>query len=171
MLRAVTVLEKVLDTSATTDIQGLLQEVGWAILGVDGGATGPLLGTFFLGMAEAAAGREPLDAGGLAALFEAGLVGVQKQTRARVGDKTLIDAMAPAITAARRAAEAGADIPELLRQAAEAARQGAEATQSLQARFGRARNAGVKSIGAQDPGATSVSLLFRGFFEGGTTQA
>lgn len=65
MLRAVTVLEKVLDTSATTDIQGLLQEVGWAILGVDGGATGPLLGTFFLGMAEAAAGRSPSMPGGL----------------------------------------------------------------------------------------------------------
>lgn len=171
MLRAVTVLEKVLDTSTTTDIQSLLSEVGWAILGIDGGAAGPLLGTFFLSMAEAAAGREALDAPNLANLFEAGLAGVQKQTQARVGDKTMLDALLPAVEAARRAVEAGEDIPGLLRQSAEAARRGAEATQSLQAKFGKARNAGVKSIGAQDPGATSISLLFRGFYEGSTGSA
>jgi dihydroxyacetone kinase-like protein len=171
MLRAMNALTQVLEGPAAPPIDGLLQAIGWAIMGVDGGATGPLFGTFFLGMAEPAAGREVLDAATLAAMFEAGLAGVEAQTKARPGDKTMLDALVPAVTAARRAAVAGAAPDELLRQAAEAAAQGAEATQKLQAKFGRARTSGAKSIGVQDPGATSVSLIFRGFFEGAIPHA
>ncbi|MGA2033709.1 MAG: dihydroxyacetone kinase subunit L, partial [Thermoguttaceae bacterium] len=159
-------LEEVLGASAAARIDGLLDEVGWAVMGVDGGATGPLFGSFFLGMAAAAAGRDTIDAATLAAMFEAGLAGVRRQTKAGPGDKTMLDALLPAVAAARRAADAGGDVDTVLRQAADAARQGAQATRDYQARFGRARSIGAKSIGAQDPGATSVSLIFRGFCKG-----
>lgn len=168
MVRAMACVEHAIDASITPDISGLLSEIGWAVMGVDGGATGPLFGTFFLGMSEPAAGREAVAAATLAAMLEAGLAGLQRQSKARLGDKTMLDALIPAVQAARRAAEAGADLAGTLQQAATAAQQGAEATAQLQAKFGRARNIGAKSIGTADPGATSVSLVFRGFLEGAT---
>lgn len=160
MVRAMGMLEKAAD-GAPREVKGLLHDVGWAILGVDGGATGPLLGTFFLSMSEAAS--EEMDAPGLASAFEAALAGVQRQTKAQVGDKTLIDALVPAVQALRASADAGADPAEAVSRAADAAAQGAESTKALQARFGRARNIREQGIGTPDPGATSLCLMFRGF--------
>jgi dihydroxyacetone kinase-like protein len=77
----------------------------------------------------------------------------------------------PAVQAARQAADRGADVASVLAEAAAAAQQGAEATAQWPAKFGRARNVGAKSIGTADPGATSVSFLFRGFLKGVTTHA
>jgi dihydroxyacetone kinase-like protein len=134
-------------------------------MGVDGGATGPLFGMLFMGMSDAVEGKEALESPDVAAAFEAGLASVQKQTKARVGDKTLIDALVPAVAALRAAADDGADPATALEAAAQAAAQGAESTKDLQARFGRARNIGEASKGYADPGATSVSLVFRGFAE------
>jgi dihydroxyacetone kinase-like protein len=171
MVRAMTCLEKAVDASGSQDLKSLLYDVGWAILGVDGGATGPLLGTFFMAMSDAAAGVDALDSSGLAVAFEAGLAGVRAQTKAQVGDKTMIDALAPAVDAMRRAADGGASVVEVLRSAAEAAEKGAASTKDLQARFGRARNIKEKSIGTQDPGATSVSLIFKGFWKGVSSHA
>ena len=166
MLRAMGLVEKALNASSATRIADLLNEIGWAILGVDGGAAGPLFGTFFMGMAKAAGGMEDLDGYAMAAMFEAGLQNVEKQTRARVGDRTLIDALAPAVQAMREAADTQADIETALEDAASAAEEGALSTKNLVARFGRAKNLGEKSRGGQDPGATSVYLIFRGFSEG-----
>lgn len=166
MVRAMARMEEALASSVSGKIHTLLNDVGWAILGVDGGATGPLLGMFFVSMASAAEGLEALDAGDVAALFEAGLTGMRAQTKAQPGDKTLIDALVPAVEALRAAAEPGADILEALHLAAEAAEAGAKLTSTMQARFGRARNIKEQSIGTQDPGATSMSLLFRGFKKG-----
>ena len=166
MCRAVDQMERALENSPGADIKTLLHDVGWAVMGVDGGATGPLFGSFFMAMAEAAGDAGKLDARSLAALIEAGLAGVQKRTRARVGDKTMIDALEPAVIALRAAADGGADVSAALRRAAEAAEEGARSTADLVARFGRARNLGEKSRGSGDPGAASVSLIFRGFFEG-----
>lgn len=164
MVRAMSNLEKAA-AAGCQDLKTLFHDVGWAILGVDGGAIGPLLGTFFTSMSEAV-GAEALDAGELASAFEAGLAGVQAQSKARVGDKTLIDALVPAVQALRKAAVRGDSIGEAFRAAAEAAEQGAMSTKGLQARFGRAKNIKEKSIGSQDPGATSVSLIFKGFQKG-----
>jgi len=166
MVRAMARMEEALASSVSGKIHTLLNDVGWAILGVDGGATGPLLGMFFVSMASAAEGLEELGAGNVAALFEAGLTGVRAQTKAQPGDKTLIDALVPAVEALRAAAEPGADILEALHLAAGAAEAGAKLTSTMQARFGRARNIKEQSIGTQDPGATSMSLLFRGFKKG-----
>ena len=166
MLRAMSNLEKVIAAASTPELKTLLHDVGWGILGVDGGATGPLLGAFFLAMAEAVGDRDALDADGVAALFAAGLKGVQEQTKARPGDKTMMDALLPAVDAMHAAAKQGGDIKALFQRAAAAAAEGAAATTAMQARFGRARNLKEKSIGNQDPGATSVSLIFEGFKKG-----
>jgi dihydroxyacetone kinase-like protein len=172
MVRAMGLMEKTVAAPAAEDVAALLHDIGWAIMGVDGGATGPLFGALFMGMSEAAAqvcpgvGSGRLDAPGLARMLESGLAGVQKQTRARVGDKTMMDALVPAVEAARAAACEGLEIAAVFERAAEAAASGAASTKTLQARFGRAKNLGERSIGAQDPGATSVALLFAGLASG-----
>ncbi len=146
-------------------VSTLLKDVGWAVMGIDGGATGPLFGTLFTKMA-AAAGDTIEDSRALAEVFEAGLAGVRKRSKAEPGDKTLLDALAPAVGALRRSAEQGVSIPDALDAAAQAARQGAESTRDMQARFGRAKNLGEGSIGEPDPGATSMAYLFAGFTQG-----
>ncbi len=171
MVRAMNCIEQAVAQDRSSSMPDLLRAIGWAVMGVDGGATGPLFGTFFMSMSDAASGDAALDARGLAAAFAAGLAGVQKRTRARVGDKTMLDALVPAVEAAQAAADGGGSVEDVLRSAFEAARAGAEGTSALQARFGRAKNIGEKSIGQPDAGATSVSLLFKGFLEGVTSHA
>ena len=171
MLRAMAKLEAAVDAASGSDLKSLLYDVGWAILGVDGGATGPLLGMFFMGMSEAAEGCDTLDAAALAAAFEAGVAGVRAQTKAQPGDKTMVDALVPAVMAAGCTAESGGDLLSVLRDAAAAAAAGAAATKDMQARFGRARNIKELSIGTPDAGATSVSFIFAGFLKGMDTNA
>lgn len=146
-------------------IAPLLDAVGWAVLSVDGGSISPLLGSFFLGMAEVAPAEGPAVRAEVAAAFEAGLAKLQAQTPAKPGDKTLLDALVPAVQALR-GAEAEATLEQTLAAAAEAAAEGAEATRGMQARFGRARNLGARTVGQVDPGATSVALLFAGMRDG-----
>lgn len=171
MVRAMGCLEKAVESAAPGDLAAMLHGVGWAILGVDGGATGPLLGTFFMALSEGCAGKTALDAPALAEAFSCGLAKVRKQTKAQPGDKTMIDALAPAVEAARAVAAAGQGVAAVLEGAAQAAERGAAATSEMQARFGRARNIKEKSIGTQDPGATSVSLILHGFWKGIATHA
>jgi dihydroxyacetone kinase-like protein len=104
-----------------------------------------------------------LDAAALAAALESGLAAVKKHTPAQVGDKTMIDALEPAVRAVRAAAGAGEGVCAALAKGADAAEAGAAATARLRAKFGRARNLGDRSIGPPDPGATSISLIFRAF--------
>jgi dihydroxyacetone kinase-like protein len=130
----------------------------------DGGSTGPLLGSFFMGMSEAAPDQPDLDCAALVAIFEGGIRKLAKQSRAIVGDKTMMDAFLPALDALHAATPAGC-IHTALQQAAAAAAAGAEATKQFRAKFGRARNLGDRVIGHTDPGAVSVSLLFKGFSE------
>jgi phosphoenolpyruvate---glycerone phosphotransferase subunit DhaL len=147
-----------------TDLQELLAKAAWEVMGCDGGSTGPLLGSFFLGMSEAVAGRSELDLAAVVAMFEGGISKLARQSRARVGDKTMMDAFLPALEALK-AAPAASGLRAALEQAAEAAARGAEETKKFRAKFGRARNLGDRAIGHPDPGAVSVSLLFKGFSE------
>ncbi len=142
-----------------------MKAVGWGVMGIDGGAIGPLLGSFFMAMGPVAQDAS-VDRATFAALFEAGLAGLLKSTRARVGDKTLVDALSPAVEALRAATDEGASVADAMGRAADAAERGAESTVELEARFGRAKNLGPNSRGHADPGATSIALLFRGFHEG-----
>ena len=144
----------------------LLESLAWSVMSVDGGSASPLLGSFFLGMAEAADARPTWDAAGLSALLTAGLDKLRAQTPAKVGDKTMLDALVPAVEAFRQAAQGGSSPRDALAAAADSAAQGAESTKALQAKFGRARNLGPRTIGHVDPGATSISLLLAGFRDG-----
>lgn len=166
MARAMGNMEKALEASQKEDIKSQLGKIAWAVMGTDGGATGPLFGSFFMGMAPAAAGKKDLDAKTLAAMFKGGLDSIQKSSKAKLGDKTMLDALIPAVQSMQQAADGGADVLGALRKAAEAATQGAEETKKLVARFGRAKSIGEKSLGSPDPGAVSVSLIFKGFVEG-----
>jgi phosphoenolpyruvate---glycerone phosphotransferase subunit DhaL len=165
ILRAMETASQTAGQSVSADLKSLFSSVGWAVMSCDGGSTGPLLGTFFTGLSEATPEKQELDCAGLIAALDAGVTRLQKQSRAKVGDKTMMDAFLPA-QAALKAANPLDGIQAVLRQAAEAAAAGAEATRDMRARFGRARNLGDRVLGHLDPGAVSVSLIFKGFSEG-----
>lgn len=137
----------------------LLKTAGMTLVSTVGGASGPLYGTFFLRMATSAGDREELDAAGLAAALRAGLEGVVARGKAATGDKTMLDALVPALDALDAALAGGAGLGEALRAAADAADAGRDATVPLVARKGRASYLGERSAGHQDPGATSTALL------------
>jgi dihydroxyacetone kinase-like protein len=141
------------------DIGALLKAVGMALVSSVGGAAGPLYGTLFLQMGTAAAGRDEVDLAGWTEMLDAGVAGVQARGKAEPGDKTMVDALIPALDALRSAADDGADLHEALRRSADAAAEGMRATTPLEARKGRASYLGPRSIGHQDPGATSSQLL------------
>jgi phosphoenolpyruvate---glycerone phosphotransferase subunit DhaL len=148
-----------LDGMQGEDIGAMLKTVGMALVSSVGGAAGPLYGTLFLQMGSAAAGREELDLTGWTAALEAGLKGVQTRGKAEPGDKTMVDALQPALEALRAASDRAE--AEALRASADAAEEGMKATVPLVARKGRASYLGERSAGHQDPGATSSHLLLR----------
>jgi len=167
MLRTMDRLEKAFAGEAPADLKICFCEAGWGILGADGGASTSLIGAFFLGIGEAtAAGVPSWNCGELAAALQAGLKAVQVQTRAQPGDKTMMDALTPAVRAFAEAAQAGKNIGPALEAAARAAKAGVEATMNMTARYGRARLLGEKTLGHQDPGAASIALIFEGFYQG-----
>jgi dihydroxyacetone kinase-like protein len=165
MLRAMDAVSKTVSENPESDLKSLFSATAWALMSCDGGSTGPLLGSFFMGMSDGAAERRELDHAGVVSVFEAGVAKLQKQSRAQVGDKTMMDAFLPALAALQSADKTGG-IEAALTQAADAAAKGAEATRNMKARFGRARNLGDRVLGHADPGAVSVSLIFKGFSEG-----
>ena len=134
---------------------------GKVMLTLDGGAIGPLLGSFFNGTAAALDGVTTATAPALATAFKAGLDKLLRLTPARPGDKTLLDALVPAVGALAAHAEAGS--AEALAAAARAAADGAASTRALAGRYGRCKHIADKGVGHQDPGATSVAFLFEGF--------
>jgi phosphoenolpyruvate---glycerone phosphotransferase subunit DhaL len=166
MLRAMDAVAQAVAGYAGTDLGELLSTVAMAVMSCDGGSTGPLFGSFFMGMSGAAAGRTELDWAGFVGAFEAGVIRLQKQSRAQLGDKTMMDAFLPAL-AALKSAPPAAGVCLGLQQAAEAAARGAEATKPWRAKFGRARHLGDRAIGHADPGAVSVSLILKGFSDPG----
>jgi dihydroxyacetone kinase-like protein len=158
------VLEK-LPSVADKDIGNILKSTGMTLMSTVGGASGPLYGTFFMRSGTAVADKEELDNNDLVNLFEAGVEGVVKRGRAVLGDKTMVDAWTPAIAALKEAVEAGKDTYEVLEAAVNGADQGVQDTIPLQARKGRASYLGERSIGHQDPGATSSWLMLKTLLE------
>jgi dihydroxyacetone kinase-like protein len=146
-----------LDSSEGGDIGADLKAVGMALVSSVGGAAGPLYGTLFLQMGGATAGKEALDLDGWTAAVEAGVNGVKARGKAEPGDKTMLDAWLPALDALRE----GGDLGEALKRSADAAEEGMKATTPMEARKGRASYLGPRSVGHQDPGATSTYLLLR----------
>jgi len=145
-----------------TDFKTMLNDMGFAVMMETSGSTSTLLGAFFLGMSDAVSGTE-LNADNVKALFAGGLANLRKQTKAEIGDKTMMDALIPAVKAIE-ACESD-EIGDLLSAAADAAQKGAEATIDKVAKFGRARNYGERSKGFMDSGAASWSAMFSAFAE------
>lgn len=143
--------------AGSADVAAVLKVVASTLMSTVGGAAGPLYGTAFLRAAKVAEGD--LDANGVAAVIEAALEGIVARGKATTGEKTMVDAWTPALVAAQTAAADGATAAVALRAAAVAAQAGAEATIPLQATKGRASYLGERSIGHQDPGATSTALI------------
>ncbi|MFF4925880.1 dihydroxyacetone kinase subunit DhaL [Kitasatospora sp. NPDC001261] len=137
----------------------VLTKTGTTLISKVGGASGPLYGKAF--RAIGAALPDPADPAAVAEALSAGLDAIRLLGKAAPGDKTIVDAWTPAVAAFRATAATGADLPTAAAAAAEAAEQGARDTIPLQARKGRASYLGERSIGHQDPGATSTALVFR----------
>ncbi|HEX4009597.1 MAG TPA: dihydroxyacetone kinase subunit DhaL [Solirubrobacteraceae bacterium] len=149
-------LEK-LQTSEQADPGAVLKTVAMALVSSVGGAAGPLYGTLFLQMGTAMAGQAEVDLPGFAAAWRKGLEGVQSRGKAQPGDKTMVDALLPAIDAMEQAT----DLDSGLAAAVVGAEQGMNATTPLVARKGRASYLAERSAGHQDPGATSTYYLFK----------
>lgn len=139
----------------------LLKTTAMTLISTVGGAAGPLYGTAFLRAATALDGATTIGPREVLAAFEAALEGVQARGKATRGEKTMVDAIAPAVDALRAAVEEGADLATALERAAAAARAGMEATIPMLATKGRASYLGERSIGHQDPGATSSYLIIQ----------
>ncbi len=147
------------------DIGEILKGTGMALISSVGGASGPLYGTFFLRAANVGAGKSELNTLEVAAMLRAGLSGVAERGKAQAGDKTMIDVLAPAVEAVERAEKNGMELESALEAGVKAAEAGMLGTIPLKARKGRASYLGDRSIGHQDPGATSAYLILKAFSE------
>jgi phosphoenolpyruvate---glycerone phosphotransferase subunit DhaL len=159
MRRGMTAVVGKLDAAPDAAPAALLKSAGMTLVSTVGGASGPLYGTFFLRMGTSAGDRAEFDGAAFAAALRAGLEGVVTRGKAQLGDKTMVDALTPAVEALDAALADGASLKDALRAAATAAREGADATVPLVARKGRASYLGERSAGHRDPGATSTALL------------
>ena len=157
MDRGMTAILELLPGLRDGDAGTLFKQTGMKLISTVGGASGPLYGTFFLRLGTSFGTATEIGATELAAAFRAGLEGVIARGKAGLDDKTMVDAMEPAVAAL----EAGiADLPSALAAAAAAAAAGRDRVTPLVARKGRASYLGERSAGHQDPGATSTTILF-----------
>ncbi len=148
-----------LQSSPPPDVGAVFSAVGMALVSKVGGASGPLYGTMFLEMGKAAKGAEELSTELWSEALAAGVSGIVRRGKAEAGDKTMIDALTPALEALQAAVDGGSSLGDALGRSAQAAAAGMEATIPLVARKGRASYLGERSAGHQDPGATSSQLL------------
>ncbi len=138
----------------------MLNDMGFAVMMSTGGSMSTLLGALFLGMSDGI-NSEELEPGEVARMFASGLANIRQQTKADIGDKTLMDALIPAVEMMEHSVDQ--TLHDLFSRAAAAAEAGREATVTMVAKFGRARNLGDRVIGHADAGATSIALLFNAF--------
>jgi len=148
-----------LDASSPATAGALFSKVGMTLVSTVGGASGPLFGTLFLRIGTSLGDAESASAHQVAAALRAGLGGVVERGKAGPGDKTMCDALAPAVDALDEALGEGTDLAGGLKLARDAAAAGRDATIPMLARKGRASYLGERSVGHQDPGATTVALL------------
>ncbi len=159
MDRGFSAIRDKLPTMQAMDIAGRLKTAGMTLVSTVGGASGPLYGTAYLRAAGAVAAKDELTAPDVVAMLEAFLGGVVARGKAQVGEKTMIDALTPAVAAAKQALAENASLADLTQRTAAAAETGMQSTVPLLATKGRASYLGERSIGHQDPGATSSWLI------------
>ena len=146
---------------ASMDIGSILKTVGTTLVSTVGGASGPLYGTAFLRAGMATSGKHELYEADAVTMLEAALEGIKARGKAQPGEKTMVDALTPALAAAKEAEARQLGLTQLLRRATDAAEEGMKATIPMLATKGRASYLGERSIGHQDPGATSSWLILK----------
>jgi dihydroxyacetone kinase phosphoprotein-dependent L subunit len=142
------------------DINSIFKEIGKAMINNMGGASGVIFGTMFASGVKKLESYESLNQELLATIFEKGLLAVKERGKANLGDKTMIDALEPAVESLKTSALKNEPILEALEKAAESAQDGVEKTKNYIAKFGRAKSLGERAIGHQDAGATTISIIF-----------
>ncbi|MDR0391292.1 MAG: dihydroxyacetone kinase subunit L, partial [Planctomycetaceae bacterium] len=138
----------------------VLDAIGWDVMSSASGSTSTLTGSFFIGMAHSVKSDE-LDLSETIAMFESGLANVKVSTKATIGDKTLMDALIPAIEAISNSKDSSDSFTNTFQLAYEAAQKGADSTKELLAKFGRAKNIGERSRGNLDAGAVSTAIIYK----------
>jgi len=154
---------KQLDELPISDIGTIMLGVGHAILSSAGGAAGPIFGSFFIEAGYVAKGKDEVRLVDLAGMFDASLKKIKQQGGAKVGDKTVVDALEPAVSALKEDVIGNTALAQGLRNAARAARIGCESTKGIVARHGKARYLGEQSLGYVDPGAHVIAIIFDEF--------
>lgn len=165
MSRGFTKVMEKLPTVADTDIGTILKTTGMTLMSSVGGASGPLYGTFYMRAGTNAAAKQELTGDDLFNLLQSGVEGIAQRGRPQLQDKTMYDAWVPALNALRSALDNGKSIVEAMGETVAAAAQGRDDTIPLQARKGRASYLGERSIGHQDPGATSTHLILKALLD------
>lgn len=143
-----------------------LDELGMILLNEIGGSMGPIYGTIFMDMAEAGEDLEDISAADLGSMLEAGLNGLYGIVDARVGDKTLVDTLSPAVDVMKQAGETGKDFKEALQDMKKAAESGRDSTKDMVAKYGRSSRLGERSRGVLDAGATSCCIILTAMADG-----
>ncbi|MBF8982793.1 dihydroxyacetone kinase subunit L [Lutibacter sp. B2] len=146
-----------------TTLKDFLENLGWNIMGVNGGSAGPLWGNLFIGFSDGMNDEIEVDEILFKKMFIFGLDEIYEITSARIGDKTMMDALIPAVQSMKNS---NSSITKMLEDAYNAAKDGEENTINMIAKFGRAKNLKERSLGYKDPGAVSISLLFEGMAKG-----
>ncbi|PLZ19243.1 dihydroxyacetone kinase subunit DhaL [Fischerella thermalis] len=154
-----------LPTVTDKDIGSILKMVSMTLISTVGGASGPLYGTLFLRASTVVADKQELSEQDMLAMLQAGLDGVVGRGKAQLGDKTMVDALSPAVTAFGQAVTAGENMLSAMQKAVAAAEKGMQDTTPMQAKKGRASYLGERSVGHQDPGATSVYLMLQSLLD------
>ena len=143
------------------DIGAMLKKTGMTLLSTVGGASGPLYGTAFMEAAKVLAGKKELTIEDFRNAFDAAIAGIMKRGKSVKGEKTMLDALVPALDAFGKETVRGGSFTDGLDSACAAAEEGVEYTKTIAATKGRASYLGNRSIGHQDPGATSASIMLR----------
>ncbi|MEM0385345.1 MAG: dihydroxyacetone kinase subunit DhaL [Nitrososphaeria archaeon] len=152
---------KNLPTLEGKDIGAILKAVGMYLVSTVGGASGPLYGTAFIQAGSALAGKFEIDEQDIVKAMQAALDGIIMRGKASLGDKTMIDAISPAVDSLKKSLSNGKELTNALEEAVKAAEEGMKSTIPMLAKKGRASYLGERSIGHQDPGATSSYLLIK----------
>lgn len=161
MARGFQAVEQKLPTLADKDIGAILKGVGMQLVSTVGGASGPLYGTAFMKAGAACKDKMELDGAGFVAALDAAIGGIKMRGKAHEGEKTMLDALCPAYAALQEGLAAGSDTKAALEAAVAAAEKGVEYTKTIIATKGRASYLGERSIGHQDPGATSSLYMLQ----------
>ena len=165
MSRGFKAVMKKLPSLEEKNIDDLLKTIGMTLVSTVGGASGPLYGTAFLKAGTAVKGKNTLSNEDLITMLNEGIGGIQLRGKAVNGEKTILDSLIPAVEAIKASIESGEDIKLALKKGEEAAWDGVEYTKTIIATKGRASYLGKRSIGHQDPGATSMAYLFQSINE------